>query len=102
MAKGTKYLTEPIITSGSESPEVVTTRLSPYVIKHSTIEPSEMEIRNSIPTFLKTKYLGIDSNGLYVYKQPKVFIPKNPVRTFRSISNSLVNNHYFPFEHENM
>lgn len=101
MARGHRYLTEPIVKTGAEA-EVTTTRLSPYVIKRSTIEPSEMTLRNQVPTFLKTSYLGTDSNGLYMYRQPKVLIPRNPVRTFKAISNKLAQNHYFPFEHQNM
>lgn len=89
-----------VIGEGAES--VVYTKLfSPYVYKQSHIEPQEMNIRNSIPYFAKNKYVGRTKNGLYIYRQRKVFMPKDPTKQFKQIVKDLTHkHHYTPFRHE--
>lgn len=92
-----------VIGQGSES--MVFQKRNPFtthVIKHSTIPPEEMAIRNRVPRMLKSQYLGQTPEGLYIYKQPRAFLPKNPTAAMRTIAQDLARNQWFPSEYPNL
>lgn len=94
--------TKPRFAYGTETPLVEYTHFSPKVTKHTTVTPVEMHIRNNTPGFVKSTYKGVDSSGLYVYTQPKMWFPRNPRVAFNSVVNSAIKNGYKIVTHPNL
>lgn len=94
--------TKPRIAYGTETPIVEYTHFSPRVTKHSTITPSEMHVRNNTAGFIKSNYKGVDSNGLYVYTQPKMIFPRNPRIAFNKAISKALRQGYQKITHPNL
>lgn len=91
------------IGSGGES--IVYRKRNPFtthIIKESTIPPEEMQLRNNTPRMVSSEYLGTTEDGLYRYKQPRMFFPKKTSNILRNIAEDLVNKGWFPSEYPNL
>lgn len=86
---GYRYLTEPIEYGGAES-KVVTSRISPFVTKYSSISPTDAHSLNQIENFLKLNYKGTQ-NGQAVYTQPKAIIFKNSKLLYKQAIKDFMN-----------
>lgn len=96
-----KWGTTPkLIGSGAES-EVWSSPFSNHVIKYSSITPEEMRMMNSIPGFAKAEYLGQTTDGLYIYKQQKLIIPKDQIQQLRQIAADTSKRHFKMFPYGN-
>lgn len=97
-----KWGTTPrVIGEGAEA-RVVTSPFSPYVTKYTIIPRSDMHIRGMVPGFLRSTYLGRNSLGENVFRQPKVFVSKNYQKPFKAISDKLVSRGYKMYTHPNL
>lgn len=101
-SKAYAWGTTPRYAYGTETPLVEYTHFSPRVTKHTTITPREMHIRNNTPGFVKSTYKGIDSDGLYVYTQPKMWFPKNPKVAFNKVLSNAMKHGYQKISHPNL
>ena len=90
------------IGSGAEA-VVYSSRLSPRVIKLTTIPRSEMHIRNTIPGALKSSLKG-ESNGLLKYTQPKIkILTKDQLQKAQGkISNYMAKHSWKEVTHPNL
>ena len=61
-----------------------------------------MHVRNNTPGFVKSTYKGMDSDGLHVYTQPKMWFPKNPKVAFNRVLSNAVKNGYQKISHPNL
>lgn len=99
------YANTSIVKSGTETPVVTYKPFSLNVEKHSTIKPSEMHVRNHTPGVVKSTFKGIDSDGLYVYTQPRMWFPKNELFTkftFNKAIKPMLKKGYHKVTHPNL
>lgn len=87
------------IGNGAEA-EVYSAPLSRYVYKLTSIEPDYMDLKHQVPEVLPSEYMGTTESGLYIYRQPKAFIPKKYPKKLDNMYKRMIRKQWFPFQEE--